>query len=220
MMSTEQNRRSGRRFLRPGSPVAVLAAASVVALSVLVSGCGGSSAALVPQVASTKTSASGAPTARSSAKGDPAAYSACMRKNGVPNFPDPDSQGRIKITSGVSKSGQKTGVDTNAPQFRTAQKACQKLMPNGGRPTAQTQAKELQQALGFAKCMRSHGVPKFPDPKVNGDGGILQTIDPKTGVDPGSPQFKAAQQTCQRLVPGGPIVEAGGPTSSGPGSAP
>jgi hypothetical protein len=142
-----------------------------------------------------------------------------MRKHGVPNFPDPDSQGRIKITSGVFRNGQKTGVDTNSPQFRMAQQACQKLMPNGGRPNAQTQANELRQTLAFAKCMRSHGVPKFPDPKVAANGGMLQSIGPEMGVDPSSPAFKRAQQTCQQLVPGGPSIE-GGPPPSGQGGTP
>ena len=60
--------------------------------------------------------------------------------------------------------------------------------------------------LKFAQCMRSHGVPKFPDPKA---GGLLK-LGSKSGVDPNTPAFQAAQKTCQKLVPGGPIV-AGSP---------
>jgi hypothetical protein len=142
-----------------------------------------------------------------------------MRKHGVPNFPDPDSKGRIKVTSGVSKDGRKFGVDVNSPQFRKAQKACASLLPNGGRPSAQEQAKEIQQALAFAKCMRSHGVPTFPDPKTSPDGGILQTIGGKGGADPSSPQFKAAMQACRKLVPGSPLANAG-PPPSGKGGTP
>ena len=47
------------------------------------------------------------------------AFSACMRKHGVPNFPDPQflSGGRVleKITS---------GVDPNSPRFQAAQQKC------------------------------------------------------------------------------------------------
>ena len=47
------------------------------------------------------------------------AFAACMRKHGVPNFPDPQfiSGGRVleKITS---------GVDPNSPIFQAAQKKC------------------------------------------------------------------------------------------------
>jgi hypothetical protein len=58
--------------------------------------------------------------------------------------------------------------------------------------------------LKYARCMRSHGVSKFPDPKP---GGAL-VIGSKVGVDPNTPQFKAAQQACQKLVPGSPIAHA------------
>jgi hypothetical protein len=131
-----------------------------------------------------------------------------MRSHGVPNFPDPDNKGRIKITSGVARNGQKTGVDVNSPGFERARKACDQLLPNGGRPTAAQQEKEQQQMLKYAQCMRSHGVPRFPDPKAGG----AMTLGTKSGVDPNTPQFQSAQKTCQKLVPGGPMVEQpGGP---------
>jgi hypothetical protein len=182
---------------------------AVVGLSLLAAACGGgSSGAKVAQVGTT-SSTKGSGSSSASGSGNPTAYSACMRSHGVPNFPDPDSKGRIKITSGKSSNGQKTGVDVNSPQFKRARQACQKLLPNGGRPSAAQQAQEQQAALKFAQCMRSHGVPKFPDPKA---GGAL-TVGGKTGVDPNTPQFQAAQKTCQKLVPGSPI-------SAAPGSAP
>lgn len=52
-------------------------------------------------------------------------YSACMRENGVPNFPDPvfsNGGAQLKITN----------IDPNSPQFAAAQKACQSLQPIGG----------------------------------------------------------------------------------------
>jgi hypothetical protein len=51
-------------------------------------------------------------------------------------------------------------------------------------------------ALGFALCMRSHGVSGFPDPDSSG------TI-PKAKVVPlaASPQFRVAQTACQHLLP-------------------
>jgi hypothetical protein len=48
-------------------------------------------------------------------------FVSCMRKNGVPDFPDPEG-GKL-----IFKAGGK--VDPNSPQFQTAQKACQKLLP-------------------------------------------------------------------------------------------
>jgi hypothetical protein len=56
--------------------------------------------------------------------------------------------------------------------------------------------------IRFADCMRSHGVPNFPDP--GGGGGGFQ-IPAGSGVDPASPAFQSAQKDCQKLLPfGGP----------------
>jgi len=55
------------------------------------------------------------------------AFSACMRKHGVPNFPDPQflAGGRVleKITS---------GVDPNSPRFQAAQQKCSGSGNGGG----------------------------------------------------------------------------------------
>jgi hypothetical protein len=54
------------------------------------------------------------------------------------------------------------------------------------------------QLLTFSECMRSHGVPSFPDPSGQGI-----HIGPGSGIDPSSPAFKAARSTCGKLLPGG-----------------
>ena len=84
--------------------------------------------------------------------------SACMRSNGVPNFPDPNAQGVI----------QGSGIDPNSPAFQKAMQTCQKLTPNGGKPTPAQQAQAKAQALKMSECMRSHGVSNFPDPGSSG----------------------------------------------------
>jgi hypothetical protein len=215
VMSTRAVTVKGGWLQRPRS-AAVAVTGFVLGLSVLASGCGGTPDPGVAHVASTKNGTDAKTSAGASGKGDPAAYSACMRKNGVANFPDPDSSGRIKLTFGRSASGATTGVDTNSPQFAKAQKACQRLLPNGGKPSAQAQQKEVQQALKLAQCMRSHGVPKYPDPQVSSDGGMQQTINPNEGVNPSSPQFQAAQKACQKLVPGSSVSEGGPPPGETP----
>ena len=57
------------------------------------------------------------------------AYAKCMRDNGISEFPDPDSEGRIKM-----KAGPAGGMDQAGKEFQDAQKACQKLGPGGGGP--------------------------------------------------------------------------------------
>jgi hypothetical protein len=59
-------------------------------------------------------------------------------------------------------------------------------------------ASSARAALAFSECMRSHGVPNFPDPSL---GGVLNIEG--TGIDPSSPAFEAGQTTCDKLVPGG-----------------
>ncbi|MGA2009830.1 MAG: hypothetical protein ABSH51_04720 [Solirubrobacteraceae bacterium] len=54
--------------------------------------------------------------------------------------------------------------------------------------------------LKFSTCMRAHGVPNFPDPRPGG-GGIQITAG--SGLNPQSPAFASARQTCRRLLPGG-----------------
>jgi hypothetical protein len=58
--------------------------------------------------------------------------------------------------------------------------------------------------LAFAECLRSHGVPDFPDPSAAG--GIQ--IQAGSGINPFSPAFKGAQSDCRHLLPvGGPPTE-------------
>jgi hypothetical protein len=125
-------------------------------------------------------------------------YSQCMRKNGVPGFPDPNSQGDFLING-------RNGVDPNSPTFRAGQKECKALAPKA--PTAAQSSSFLAQALKFSQCMRSNGVPNFPGPKESG-GRVALTIGNGSGINPNSPQFQKATQACRSLMPGGGV---GGP---------
>jgi hypothetical protein len=131
-----------------------------------------------------------------------------MRSHGVPNFPDPGSGGGIQVGPG-------SGIDPSSPTFQAAQRACQKLLPNGGQPSPQQRAKMEQALLAFSACMRSHGVPDFPDPTFTGGGAQLRLrSSPGGDLNPNSPRFQAAQTACQGKPPGN--VKVGGrPTTGG-----
>jgi len=126
-----------------------------------------------------------------------AKFSACMRAHGVPNFPDPSPQGDIQIGPG-------SGIDPRSAKFQAAQKACRAQLPNGGQPTPQQLAKAQHQALAFSQCMRSHGVPAFPDPTFSGGRITMKLTAPGSGggLDPQSPAFQAAQKACAGKLPG------------------
>jgi hypothetical protein len=134
-----------------------------------------------------------------------AKFAACMRAHGVSNFPDPSSKGAIEI-------GPDSGLDPNSPKFRAAQQACQKELPNGGRPTAAQIAKMQRGALAFSACMRKHGVPDFPDPTFSGGGvGLkVQIGRGNSDLNPNSAIFRAAQKACQGNLPGARTGSLGG----------
>ena len=192
-MSIRASKSIGRRSRPARAGLLTLAAIGVAGLSLLATACG-SSGTPVAQVASTPGTTTGSGSSTGSKSADPAAFSACMRKHGVPNFPDPNSQGQLVIQGGA-------GLNPRSPQFQSAQRACRKLLPNGGKPDPRAQAAFLKQALKFSQCIRSHGVPNFPDPKPSG-GGIGLVIGKNSGIDPNSPQFKTAQQACKSFLPG------------------
>jgi hypothetical protein len=50
-------------------------------------------------------------------------FVACMRKNGVPNFPDPTAQGGFQ--DGAS------AIDPSSPQFQAGLRVCRSLLPAG-----------------------------------------------------------------------------------------
>jgi hypothetical protein len=200
--------------------IAVLAL-SLVAVTALAAGCGGSASPSVASLgtsggAGTLTSSDGGSAAGPSTSGSggglkiagAAQFSSCMRSHGVPNFPDPSSGGGISIGPG-------SGIDPSSPKFRAAQQACQKTLPNGGQPSPQQLAKMQQHLLAFSACMRSHGLPDFPDPTFTGGGAQLKLrATAGSNLDPQSPKFQAAQTACQGNLPGN--VKVGGrPTTGG-----
>jgi hypothetical protein len=187
--------------------------AGFAALALLAAGCG--SGAKTPTVAhlgssttsSTSSAGSGGSSSSSggsqsgsgSADSQAVAYSACVRAHGVPNFPDPKvttNGNEVKVAIGINPS-----ISGN-PHFNSAQQACRKLLPGGGPGEGsnhQISPQEQSQYLKAAACIRAHGIPNFPDPTFSG-GGVHVS---QKGIDPHSPQVRAAEEACQSLIPGG-----------------
>jgi len=128
-----------------------------------------------------------------------------MRSHGIANFPDPDSNGLIpKLSAG-------SGIDTNSPTFQAAQTACYKYTPGATMTSPERNQREID-LLRFAQCMRSHGLPNFPDPTLNPAGLSGFAIAGSSGVDRNSPIFQAAGNACKNLMQGLP-----GPTGGNGG---
>jgi hypothetical protein len=53
---------------------------------------------------------------------------------------------------------------------------------------------QIDQLVKFAACMRAHGYPGYPDPQMQNGQPVEQPLP--ASIDTSSPQFEAAQQTC------------------------
>ena len=160
-------------------PIPILVVAAAVAL--LAAGCGGGSSP---------------PPARPAAAADPAreivAFAACMRSRGLTSYPDPqvsESAGRISVR--ISPGS----LNPDSPQFKSATRACGHLMPGGGSPAGGNSPRQLAALVKFAGCMRSHGVPGFPDPDRDG------AITLPSAMDQQAPLFERATNACANVEP-------------------
>jgi hypothetical protein len=209
---TERPLGDGRsRLSRFSRPVGVLAGLAVLSLSLLVSACGGSNGPGVASAGSSSPSrtSGGSSNAGRSQSSQLLAFAACMRSHKVPNFPDPTSDSKFP-------GAQQLGV--SSPQFQAAMNACKHLLPNGGNAPNQTELQRQRTALlPFARCMRHHGVPDWPDPSIHTAGAagpngpkvvvfyLVGTSLDGNGIN--SSQVHAGEQQCNHLLPpsnGGP----------------
>ncbi|MFG2647883.1 hypothetical protein [Streptomyces sp. NPDC048436] len=175
-----------------------LLAASALVVGVFVTGCSGDSSAASKDPKK--------PDASPTSPFDQAlAFSQCMRKNGVSGFPDPqkDAGGGIALSPGGD-------VDPNSQEFQSAQEACRDKMPQGGQLGGGGGGGALDSAKvsAWAKCMRENGLPKLPDPEING--GNMSLDFGASGIDPGSDAFQKARIACQDKWPGGGLTGSGG----------
>ncbi len=123
------------------------------------------------------------------------ALAVCVRKHGFPSFPDPNAQGVWSLNGNGA---------WQTPQFRKAELTCAELLQikNAMPPSAAQQAAQAAQLLKYSECMRSHGVPKFPDP--SGDNLSVSVSQ----IDPNSPIVKRASNRCSHLAAGGGVALA------------
>ena len=153
--------RSGRR--------AQTLLAATAAMGLLAAGCAGSSSG---SDASHKSK--GSSTGSTPASTEPAMqYAECMRKHGVPNFPNP-VEGHIQLQPG-------DGVEPGSPALEAAEKACQVFAPQGApggpgaRPGPSATGTADWHALG-GWLKRRAGAGKF-------SGAVLVTKDDKPVFD-------------------------------------
>jgi hypothetical protein len=179
---------------QPFRPARLLTATAALAAATTIAACGSGAptGSTTPSRTSSPTGSSASTGSGSNSTSSTLAFSKCMRANGVPNFPDLSSNGML--IQGNAQTMSVNGVSVSAPAFQAARAQCQKYLPSVHASPAQT-AQQRQRGLKFAKCMRSHGVPNFPDPEViTGPGGRQEAYLP--GIDPQSPAFQGGARAC------------------------
>jgi hypothetical protein len=215
--------RRAASYRRCGGLVVLAAAAAIV-----LTACGGGSAA--PHVANlgqssatsgqSTASDSGGSTTTTQHGGTPTQildeWASCMRAHGDPNQADPtiDANGIIHITwnpaipggyEGTNQGGQgNLGPGQYCRQYlseaQTALEAGQSI------PTA-SQA----QLVKFAQCMRSNGIPDYPDPV---SGNLSINLGASGDLNPDNPTFQNATKVCAQKT-GVHVPGSGGGAPSG-----
>lgn len=127
-----------------------------------------------------------------------------------PNFPDPSGNGQAVVKA----DPQQLGVST--AQYDSASQACLHLLPNTG--STQEQEQETQCAMAgtcsqavvqqwmsglrtLAQCLRTHGVPNWPDPILrtapgHGPDALPHYPYEQAGIDHHSAAILAKVKTC------------------------
>lgn len=116
----------------------------------------------------------------------------CVRSHGMPAFPDP-------VINSLTNSPD---FPPDAPDIpSTIQQACQSIanrLPPDVQNSQPPTTASMQGLLQFARCMRSHRAPNWPDPNALGEFPMTTQM---------SVQFKAADRSatsaCIHFVPGG-----------------
>ena len=170
------------RRRRPSILTAVVATTAV--LSLLTAGCGSNS----PSSSSSGSQPTQAQVQQ--AQQDAVRFSACMRSHGVPSFPDPSAPHEFKAALSPDSP------EARSPAFQPAVTACRHLLPGGG-PRSQsaphTQA-QIAAFLAFARCIRSHGFPTFPDPTTSGE--LNHEMVANAGINLHQPAVLKAGDAC------------------------
>jgi hypothetical protein len=119
------------------------------------------------------------------------AWAGCLRSHGVPDFPDPIPGHKAQFPDSAA-----TMLAQRSPTVLTAEHACNKQNPASSLTRAGPSASQRAAMLEYAKCMRAHGVPNYPDPTYGANGRPNIPNVSSQGIDMQSPAFTKAGQAC------------------------
>jgi hypothetical protein len=158
------------------------AAAAAIATAAAIAACGSSSAA--PAAHPTQAQLQ-------QAQQRAVRFADCMRTHGVPNLPDSPYAQKQAL---ASRNGQ-------APAVQSAQTACAHLLPHGGQSqSAPRSPAQIAAELAFARCLRGHGFPGFPDPTSSGE--LTHEMLAGAGINLHQPAVVQAADACVGVTHG------------------
>jgi hypothetical protein len=176
-------------------PLIATSIVAIAAASLLAAGCGSSSSH--SSSPSSSSSSGGAPTQAQLQQDNQEVitFADCMRSHGVPSLPDPTSD----------PHAFKEALDPTteqSPAFGSAMTTCHHLLPGGGTHSQPTPPSPAQTAalLAFARCLRGHGFPRFPDPGSTGD--ITHEMLASAGINLQQPAVVQAADACTSVTHG------------------
>jgi hypothetical protein len=162
----------------------VIAAA---ACSVLLAGCGSNSSA--PAAASGQNRDNPNP---AQAQREILAFTTCMRAHGVAGLANPAAS---------DLKAELAPTTPHSPAFQAAFPACSHLLPFGQSHETDAQTRAHEGAfMSFARCIRRHGFPSFPDPSINGQ--ITHEMVANAGINLNQPAVLQAGDACVGVTHG------------------
>jgi hypothetical protein len=132
----------------------------------------------------------------------------CIRDHGFRRMPDAQltPEGYLQFPP---QSGYNWKADlVKHPGILDACKSIEaRYPPSARRPRSQVSAADLRKLGEYAKCIRAHGVPEFPDPNAAGEFDLSGTSLANGGL---RQQMRAAEQACKHIWSGEIRVNDGG----------
>lgn len=121
------------------------------------------------------------------------AFSACMRSRGLRGFPDPATPA-FKLALAPSSA--------HSPGFLSAYAVCRHLLPDDGvpGPGPPPDPGQIAAFVAFARCLRGHGFPSFPDPTSTGQ--LTHQMIANAGINLNQPATLQAADACVGVTHG------------------
>jgi hypothetical protein len=175
-------------------PLTLTSVVMVAAFSLLAAGCGGRGSPGVASVTSSTPNAAGSSATTSRTHALLLAVQ-CLRRHGIPNFPDPiiASSGPAKGQWILDKQAFLAVTDSVVNQAMVACRAAMAQIRSHNGPNAGANPQEIQNLLAFARCMRNHGISNFPDPDSQGEFNFVGT---GININQPSQSLLATARTC------------------------